>query len=225
MVKTVVRQYGLTLAFGLLFALALAGQFFTGHAEFNNQQVQEGLASVSLAQYLFSSAFAVDIAENWQSEYLQFLLYIWATVWLAQRGSSESKKPDDVGLESDEQQLVAEHSKADSPPWSRRRGWRLQIYSSSLALAMGTIFVLSWLAQAVAGRISFNAERLSALQDPVSLGSYLTSAEFWNRTLQNWQSEFLAVASMVVLSMFLRQRGSPESKPVGSPHAATGVEG
>lgn len=225
MVRSVLRQYGLTLAFGLLFLLALVGQFFTGHAEVNNQQLQDGLTTISLGQYLFSSAFAVDVAENWQSEFLQFLLYIWATVWLAQRGSPESKKPDDVGLESDEQQHVAEHSTSDSPPWSRRRGWRLVVYSRSLGLVMGAIFLLSWMAQGVAGRIAYNAERLTVLQDPVSLGSYLTSADFWNRTLQNWQSEFLAVASMVVLSMFLRQRGSPESKPVGTPHAATGVEG
>lgn len=219
------RRYGLTAVFGLIFALALLGQLLTGHAEFNNQQVQDGLATVSMAQYLFSSAFGVDVAENWQSEYLQFLLYIWATVWFAQRGSPESKKPDEVGRESDEQQQVAEHSTDDSPRWARRRGWRLKVYSHSLILVMGAIFLLSWLAQAVAGRIAHNAERLTALQDPVSFVGYLTSAEFWNRTLQNWQSEFLAVASMVVLSIYLRERGSPESKPVGAPHTATGVEG
>jgi hypothetical protein len=90
---------------------------------------------------------------------------------------------------------------------------------------MGTIFVLSWFAQSVAGAAAYNEERLSRLQDPVSWGRYLAEPDFWNRTLQNWQSEFLAVASMVILSIYLRQRGSPESKPVGSAHASTGVEG
>jgi hypothetical protein len=90
---------------------------------------------------------------------------------------------------------------------------------------MGAIFLLSWLAQSVAGVSAFNERQLSQLQDPVSWTTYLTAPDFWNRTLQNWQSELLAVASMAVLSIFLRQRGSPESKPVGAAHTATGVEG
>jgi hypothetical protein len=90
---------------------------------------------------------------------------------------------------------------------------------------MGLIFACSWLVQSVAGRAAYNAEQIAELSDPVSWTGYLTSADFWNRTLQNWQSEFLAVASMVLLSIYLRQRGSPESKPVGAPHDSTGVEG
>jgi hypothetical protein len=104
-------------------------------------------------------------------------------------------------------------------------GRRRAVYSNSLLIVMGTIWVLSWLAQAIAGRAEFNADQLSHLEDPVSFLGYLGNADFWERTLQNWQSEFLAVGSMAILAVYLRQRGSPESKPVGAPHDATGVEG
>lgn len=223
--KNRLRDNGLTIAFGGIFFLALLGQAVSGLAQFNNEQLKDGLQPVSFLTYLFSSSFGADVAENWQSEYLQFLLYIMATVWLAQRGSPESKEVENVGTESDEDQHVAEYSTAESPAWARVRGFRLWLYSNSLGLVMGAIFLGSWTAQAVAGRVSFNANRMASLQDPVSFVSYVGSAEFWNRTTQNWQSEFLAVGSMVVLSVYLRQRGSPESKPVGTSHTATGVEG
>ncbi len=220
-----VKENGLSLSFGLIFLLALLGQALAGHAEFDNQQLAEGLQPISLPSYLVSSDFATDVTENWQSEYLQFLLYIFATVWLVQRGSPESKELDKVGRESDEEQKVGPHADADSPRWAKLGGLRTAIYSRSLGLVMGGIFVLSWLAQSISGVSAFNEQQLSQLQAPVSWSSYVTSADFWSRTLQNWQSEFLAVGSMVVLSIYLRQRGSPESKPVGSPHDATGVEG
>lgn len=223
--KNWLRNNGLTIGFGLVFFIALLGQFVSGLAQFNNEQLRDGLETISPGTYLISASFGADVAENWQSEYLQFLLYIVVTVWLAQRGSPESKKVEDIGLESDEDQQVGEHSKPDSPGWARVRGFRLALYSNSLGLVMGAIFLGSWAAQAVAGRVSFNATRMAALQDPYSFASYLGSSDFWNRTTQNWQSEFLAVASMVVLSIYLRQRGSPESKPVGASHTATGVEG
>lgn len=223
--RTAVRNNGLTLFFGTIFAAALAGQALTGVALFNQDQVAAGLAPVTFGQFVTSSTFAVDVTENWQSEYLQFLLYILATVWLVQRGSPESKKPEETGRESDEDQHVLEHSTEDSPRWARVPGWRLSLYSRSLSLAMGTIFVLSWLAQSIAGTAAYDEEQLRNLQDPISWGQYVTQPEFWGRTLQNWQSEFLAVASMVILSVYLRERGSPESKPVGTSHAATGVEG
>ncbi len=142
-----------------------------------------------------------------------------------QKGSPESKELGKAGTESDEDQKVAEYADEKSPPWARVRGRRLTLYSNSLGLTMAAIFLLSWLAQSIAGRAFFNEQQINALQDPVSWLGYCTSSDFWNRTLQNWQSEFLAVASMVVLSIYLRQRGSPESKPVGSSHLATGVEG
>ena len=219
------KENGLFLFFGAIFVLALIGQGLTGHTEYNNQLIADGVHQITLVRYLTSSEFVVDVAENWQSEYLQFTLFILATVWLLQRGSPESKELDKAGTESDEEQQVGRYASADSPAWAKVEGLRLRLYSWSLGLTMGLIFMLSWLAQAIAGHVAFNHEQIRQNQDPVSWAGYVSSAEFWNRTFQNWQSEFLAVASMVTLSIYLRQRGSPESKPVGEPHDSTGVEG
>jgi hypothetical protein len=223
--RRAVHDHALGLFFAVLFLGALAGQAFAGHADHNAQQVADGLATVSLGHYVTSSSFAVDVAENWQSEYLQFLLYILATVWLLQRGSPESKELGKAGRESDEEQKVGRFADDGSPAAARRGDWVTSLYSNSLGLAMGAIFLASWAAQSAAGTVSFNEQRLAQLQAPVSWGGYVTSAEFWSRTLQNWQSEFLAVGSMAILAIYLRQRGSPESKPVGASHEATGVEG
>lgn len=222
---TRLRQHTLSLAFTGLLVIALVGQALTGLAEYNEQVRDAGLPSLTLWGYVTSSQFAVDVAENWQSEYLQFLLFILLTTWLVQRGSPESKKLEDAGRESDERQKVGRYAGPDSPRWARATGWRLGVYSHSLGLTMGAIFLLSWLAQLVAGRSAYNAEQLQELQRPLGWGEYALSPDYWNRTLQNWQSEFLAVATMVVFSIYLRERGSPESKPVGAPHDATGVEG
>ena len=223
--KKALRDNGLSLFFGLIFLLALVGQGLTGHALFNEEQIAAGLEEITLGQYLTSSGFAVDVSENWQSEYLQFLLYIIATIWLVQKGSPESKELDQTGLETDEEQLVDEYSNQKSPAWARVSGWRRTLFSNSLGMTMGLIFILSWLVQSIAGTSAYNEEQLKNFQQPVSWAEYLVSPEFWNRTLQNWQSEFLAVGSMVVLSIYLRQRGSPESKPVGSAHDDTGATG
>jgi hypothetical protein len=219
------RDNGLSLFFGTIFLLALVGQAVSGLADYNNRQLATGGDPVSFWRYVTSSTFAVDVAENWQSEYLQFLLFILATVWLVQKGSTESKELEDVGRESDEEQKVGRHADSDSPPWAKVGGWRTGVYSRSLGLVMGLIFLGSWLAQSVAGRAAHNAEQLSEFSDPVSWIGYVTSADFWNRTMQNWQSEFLAVASMVLFSVYLRERGSAESKPVGTAHDATAQEG
>ena len=223
--KRFLFENGLTLFFLTLLLLALVGQSIAGLAEFNSQQAVSGLQTLSYRQYLVSSDFSVDVAENWQSEFLQFLLFIFATVWLVQRGSSESKELAKVGPESDEEQKVGEHAEPDSPAWAGAGGLRQAVYSRSLGITMGTIFVLSWLAQSIAGRAAFNGQQLSQRQDPVSWFGYITSADFWSRTLQNWQSEFLAVAAMAIFAVYLRQRGSPESKPVGTSHDTTGQEG
>ncbi|MFG3442967.1 DUF6766 family protein [Nonomuraea sp. NPDC047897] len=220
-----IKDNALSLTFLALFVLALGGQAVAGTFQYNDEELSSGGEPVSVLDYVTSSTFAVDVAENWQSEYLQFLLFIVLTVWLVQRGSPESKEPGEEGAESDRQQLVGPYAKADSPAWARAKGVRLWLFSNSLGLVMGAVFVGSWLAQSVAGLAAFNSDRLADLRDPVSWGGYLGSPEFWNRSLQNWQSELLAVLSMVVLSIYLRQRGSPESKPVGASHAATGVEG
>jgi hypothetical protein len=190
---------GLSIAFGLLFLLSLAGQAFSGVAYFNEGQVASGL------------------------EYLQFLLFIVLTVWLVQKGSPESKEIEKRGVQSDEEELIGEFSKKESPKWAKAGGFRTAIFSTSLGLVMGTVFVLSWLVQSVTGFSAFAEQQLGSLQDPGTWAEYVVSAEFWNRTLQNWQSEFLAVWSMVILSVYLRQRSSPESKPVGEAHDTTGA--
>ena len=223
--KRVLRENGLTLAFSTLLLAALVGQALTGHASYNESATDAGLPLLSLAEYVTSSQFTVDVAENWQSEYLQFLLYILLTVWLLQKGSPESKPLDQAGRESDRDQKVGAFADADSPRWAKVGGWRTALFSRSLGLTMGLVFLGSWSAQLVAGRSAYNADQLQDLQDPLGWGEYLRAADFWNRTFQNWQSEFLAVGSMVVLSIYLRERGSPESKPVGSSNTATGVEG
>jgi hypothetical protein len=218
------RNHGLSIVFGLLLLGALTGQAFTGLAGFNERALDTGLPQVGIGAYLTSSEFAVDVAENWQSEYLQFFLYIVLTVWLLERGSPESKSLDKAGRGSDKDQLVGKYAKPDSPAWARATGWRRTLYSSSLGLIMGLFFILSWTAQLIAGRSAYNAGQLMDLQAPLSWGEYLAAPDFWNRTLQNWQSELLAVGSMVVFSIYLRERGSPESKPVGTPHSATAIE-
>ncbi|WP_066587910.1 DUF6766 family protein [Cellulomonas timonensis] len=224
-IRTTLSDNGLTLVFTGIFLLALGGQALVGLAMFNQDQASAGLEAITLGQYLTSSAFAVDVTENWQSEFLQFLLFILATVWFVQRGSPESKPLGNAGRESEQDQRVADSATAESPSWSRERGWRLAVYSRSLSLVMGSIFVLSWLAQSITGAVAYNEEQMRELEDPVSWAEYLALPDFWSRTLQNWQSEFLAVACMVAFSIYLRERGSPESKPVGAPHHATGVEG
>jgi hypothetical protein len=223
--RRALRDNGLGLAFGALFLLSLLGQAISGLFQYNDQQVEFGAEQVSFLQYVTSSSFAVDVAENWQSEYLQFFLYIFGTVWLVQRGSSESKEIEEIGTESDEDQLVGEHARDDSPKWARYQDWRGALFSRSLGIVMGAIFVLSWGAQSVAGWAAYNTEQLGNREDPVTWLGYLGEPEFWNRTLQNWQSEMLAVGSMAVLAIYLRQRGSPESKPVGAAHADTGETG
>jgi hypothetical protein len=224
-VPRVIRDNGLSLAFGTIFLATLVGQAISGADTFNHGQALHNADPISFGHYVTSALFWADVMENWQSEYLQFTLYIFATIWLVQKGSPESKKPEDVGLESDEQQLIGTHAKPDSPRWAKAGGWRTTVFSNSLLLVMATIWIASWLAQSLAGRIVYNADQLDHQAGTVSWSTYVSTSDFWNRTLQNWQSEFLAVGSMVILSVFLRQRGSPESKPVGAAHSDTATSG
>jgi hypothetical protein len=219
------REHALTLFFTVLFVGSLIGQAFVGHADFNHQQAAHHGETISLGHFVTSSVFWVDVMENWQSEYLQFTLFILATVWLVQRGSTESKEPGKEGGESDEEQKVGRHAKPESPEWAKTGGWRTLVYSNSLLALMASIWVGSWFAQAVTGRVEYNANQLDHQEAPLSLLGYMGSSDFWNRTLQNWQSEFLAVGSMAILSVYLRQRGSSQSKPVGAAHTDTSAEG
>lgn len=201
------RHNSLTIVFGLLLLLFVVGQAVAGTAQYNETARIDGVQQISFARYVASSSFLVDLVENWQSEYLQFTLYILLTIWIVQRGSSESKKPGETGRESDEQQLVGRFAGPDSPRWAQVAGWRRGVYSHSLVLVMTVVFLLSWSAQAVTGRVAENEQRMRDLLDPVSLGGYLASSDFWSRTLQNWQSEMLAIGSMAVFAIYLANGG------------------
>jgi hypothetical protein len=220
-----IRENSLGIFFGVLFLLALAGQAIAGHIAYNQDQLAHGEHAVSLGRYVISSDFANAVAENWQSEYLQFMLFMLATVWLLQRGSPESKELDKPGLESDEEQKVGSHAPRDAPGWARAGDWRTSVYSNSLLIVMSVIFIGSWFAQSVTGWTEFNQMQAEHHEQAVSWTGYLGEADFWEATLENWQSEFLAVGSFAVFAIFLRQRGSSQSKPVGEPHDATGIEG
>jgi hypothetical protein len=163
--------------------------------------------------------------ENWQSEFLQFSLFIAATIWLVQKGSNESKVLKDAGLEPKTQQQIGRNATGDSPRWAWLDDWRTRIYENSLLLAMTAIFFATWLAQSLNNWREFNDDARQHGGQAIAWTSYLGNADFWERTLQNWQSEFLAVGTIVVFTIYLRQRGSPESKPVGAPHEETGSSG
>jgi hypothetical protein len=219
------RDNGLSLTFGVAFLAALFGQALAGQAAYNNELRSAGARAASFGDYLTTSRFAVDVTENWQSEYLQFFLFLFATVWLVQRGSPESKELHKAGVESEREQRMGRYARPDSPRPASVGGLGQALYSRSLGVVMFLLFAGSWYAQSVAGAAAFGEEQLRELQDPVPWAEYLLTADFWSRTLQNWQSELLAVGSMAIFAVFLRQRGSPESKPVGAPHSSTGVEG
>ncbi len=223
--RRTLRDNSLSLAFFGLFVAALMGDGFAGWRAFNADAVQHQEATISLGRYLTSSDFGRNVLENWQSEYLQFTLYILLTVWLVQRGSTESKVPGTEGVQSERAQRIGRHASADSPAWAKVTGIRLWLYSNSLVLVMAAIWLGSWYGQSVTGWSSYNSEQLTHGDPSLSWWQYLGTAAFWEQTLQNWQSEFLAVGTMVVFSIYLRQRGSPESKPVGAPHTETASEG
>ncbi len=219
------RDNSLSLFFLAIFLLALTGQAIAGHADYNNEQLAHGGVPISMGRYLTSSSFGNAVTENWQSEYLQFTLMVMAAVWLVQRGSPESKPPGTEGRETEKEQEIKRAARDDSPLWARTGGVRTAIYSNSLLIVMALIFIGSWFAQSVTGWTAYNSEQVDHGDPKLSWIGYLGSARFWEATLQNWQSEFLAVGSFAVLAIYLRQRGSPESKPVGAPHDATGTEG
>ncbi|HEX2071437.1 MAG TPA: DUF6766 family protein [Thermoleophilaceae bacterium] len=219
------RDNSLSIFFLSIFLVALALQSLAGWQDFNNSQLRHDGEAIGYGRFLLSSEFGVAMLENWQSEYLQFALYITATVWFLQRGSPESKELDQAGGESDEEQKIGRHADEDSPLWARVGGVRTRVFSNSLLIVMGAIWLLSWLGQSITGRVAYNEERLEHHQSGLDYWQYIGSADFWERTFQNWQSEFLAVGSMAILAVYLRQRGSPESKPVGEAHGHTGVTG
>ena len=217
------RENSLTVFFLVIFLLTLTAQSQASWRSYVDDQHAHNRPADSYGSYLVSSDFSAKVMENWQSEFLQFSLFILATIWLTQKGSSESKQEHEAGLQTDEEQQVGRHASAESPRWARLGDWRTTLYSNSLLIAMTTIFFLSWFAQSINGWDQYNANQHEHGQAGVSWTTYLHQPDFWDATLQNWQSEFLAVGTMAIFSVYLRQRGSPESKPVGAPHAETGA--
>jgi hypothetical protein len=224
-VRRFVFENGLSVFFGVLCLGTLAGQALAGQRAFNEEQLSHGAATVSWVDYVLSSHYGQAVMENWQSEYLQFTLFILATIWLVQKGSNESKPLDAVGLESDEKQRIGAYAPRNAPRWARAGGWRTFVYENSLLVVMTLLFAGTWFAQSVTAWRVFNEEQQEHDEATVSWGTYVTEPDFWERTLQNWQSEFLAVGTMAIFTVYLRQRGSPESKPVGAPHSETGTSG
>jgi hypothetical protein len=216
------RDNSLSLVCLVVFLATVVGQSAAGQRAFNAEQAAHGADTISYTRYLHSSHFGQAVMENWQSEWLQFVFFMLATVWLVQRGSAESKRPGDTGLESDEKQLVGDYARPSSPSWARAGAWRTTIYANSLVLAMAFLFFGTWLAQSLTAWNVYNDEQIEHDQPTVAWATYVMRADFWERSLQNWQSEFLAVGTMAIFTVYLRQRGSPESKPVGEAHHATG---
>jgi hypothetical protein len=219
------RDNSLSLFFLVLFAGSLIAQSFAGLHDHNADQLAHGESTVTWGYYVTSSSFWGAVMENWQSEFLQFSLFILATIWLIQRGSNESKPPKEVGLESDQAQRIGDYAPRNAPLWARSRGWRTVLYSHSLLIVMTAIFFATWFAQSLTNKTVYNAELEEHGDQAVSWASYVATSDFWEKTLQNWQSEFLAVGTLAIFTVYLRQRGSPESKPVGAPHDQTGTSG
>ncbi|UOQ97907.1 hypothetical protein MUN81_00045 [Hymenobacter sp. 5317J-9] len=198
--------------------LTLGGQFLTGWHDYNDELQDMGLAQLSAGQYFTSGHFLEATFENWESEFLQMGLYVLLTVWLRQKGSSESKKL----YEEEEVDAEPDPNKEDAPGPVKRGGWVLTLYKNSLSIAFFSLFFASLWLHAKGGAEVYSIEQVHDGKPPVSLLEYLGTSRFWFESLQNWQSEFLSIVSIVGLSIFLRQQGSPESKPVDAAYSETG---
>lgn len=210
--KRFFRNNGLTIVMFSLFLVALVGQFFTGYNEYNNERNDHQQPSVSYETYLGSGHFIEAVFENWESEFLQMGTYVLLTVFLFQKGSPESKDPD----KKQSNQGKPSYDSLDAPWPVRRGGLLLKIYENSLTLALFSLFFLSLLLHAAGGSRDYCENQMTHGGECVSLLGYLGTSRFWFESFQNFQSEFLSIAMLVVLAIFLRQKGSPESKPVAS---------
>jgi hypothetical protein len=217
----ILRNNGLSIVLTLLFLLFLVGQAVAGMYEYNDEQQEHGQPTVDFAGYLNTSHFVEATTENWESEFLQMFFFVVLTACLFQKGSAESKDPDkEEPVDRDPRKT----RKKKNAPWPvRKGGWALTVYEYSLSLAFLLLFLMSFTLHAVSGGREYNeSEREHGRYEQVTTLQYMGTPRFWFESLQNWQSEFLAVGAMVVFSIFLRQRGSPESKPVDTPHSETG---
>jgi hypothetical protein len=216
------RNNGLSLALAACFLITLAGESVAGHRHYNEQERAHGGTPIAYSRYLTSAQFVSATMENWESEFFQMAVYVYFTIILFQKGSAESKDPERKE-EVDRDPRRSRH-KRDAPWPVRRGGAVLWLYGHSLGLAFAVLFLISFVLHAAGSFAATNQERLQHGQTELGWGEFMQSAGFWFESFQNWQSEFLAIGSMVVLSIWLRQRGSPESKPVDAPHSQTGSD-
>ena len=221
-----VFENSLSLFFLVIFLLSLVGQSFAGQHAYNAEQLLHDGQPLSWRDYVLSPDFGGSVLENWQSEFLQFTFFILATIWLVQKGSNESKQLEDAGGESDQKQRLGGYAPANAPAVAKRpRDAARWLYENSLVLVMTAIFLLCWLGQSLNNWREENDQLREHGEQAVGWSTYVVTGDFWERTLENWQSEFLAVGTMAVFTIYLRQRGSPESKPVGAPHDETAASG
>lgn len=219
--KTWLRDNGLSIVLLLLFLASLVGQVFSGLAAENEQRLDHGQVLIGLGEFLRGGQFLSTLFENWESEFLQMWAYVMLTAYLFQRGSPESKDPDSEAPQDRDPALEADNPEAPGPV--RAGGLARALYAHSLGLAMMTLFVLSFVLHWVNSTRLAREEAMEHGQPQPGFLEHLTNAGFWFESFQNWQSEFLATAVLVVLAIWLRERGSPESKPVAAPHGKTGT--
>jgi hypothetical protein len=216
------RENGLSIAMFGLFFLSLLGQSIAGLFEYNEDQRDHGQPTIGYVRYLATGHFVEAIFENWESEFLQMGMYVLLTVYLRQKGSAESKKLE--GEESVDEDPAKSRDK-EGVPWPVRKGGLvLKLYEHSLTIALSALFLVSFLLHAAGGASEYSQDQVVHGAEPVSIVEYLGTSRFWFESFQNWQSEFLSIGVLVVLSIFLRQKGSPESKPVATPHGSTGKD-
>ena len=215
------RDQGLAITMFGIFAVTMVGLVLTGWNNYNGEQIEHSMPTITMAQYLTTPSFGEAVFENWESEFLQMGAYVLLTAFLFSRGSSESKDPDSDAAPQDADPRRANTRK--QVPWPVRAGGiTLVLYEHSLTLALFGIFAASFVLHAVTGAGEYSEELLAHGGRAVSAVEYLGTARFWFESFQNWQSEFLAVGALIVLSIVLRERGSPESKPVTASHGTTG---
>ena len=208
---------GLSLVFLSMFLITLGLQAFTGWKEHNNELQDDNVPQLAFSAYLHTGHFISSTFENFQSEFLQMALYVILTVGLRQQGSAESKSLDEA------EEVDSEPKPGKDAPWAvKKGGWWLKLYSNSLSIVFFILFFFSWGMHLYGSWQDFNNEQIIKGQPTETLAQFITEPLFWFETFQNWQSEFLSVASIVILTIFLRQKGSPESKPVDAPHMETG---
>ncbi|KRD10369.1 hypothetical protein ASE21_11715 [Flavobacterium sp. Root901] len=216
--KIFLKNNGLCICFLILFIGSLAGQIILGFNEHNKELIDEGASAITFASYLTSGHFFQSTFENWESEFLQMALFVLLTIFLKQKGSSESKKID----EPEEVDREPDPTKKDSPWPVKKGGFILKIYKHSLTIVLFILFVISFVIHFF-GSLKDENEQLSLKGEPLeTISSYIGNSRFWFESFQNWQSEFLSVFAIIMLSIYLRQIGSSQSKPVDAPHAETG---